>query len=317
MIQHYIQTYTIYADVLFFLNFFLDFFILWATGRFLRIKANYPRLLLAAFIGALYGVGIIFPDLSYLYSLILKLAFSLLLLRIAFPYRGFASFLQCIGAFYLISFAMAGAVLGGSSLLAGSGINIAGTEIVRWTSLVFALMMAIVLARKSFLWIKKNWNKENFKVNLEIFAQGHRCFIAALIDTGNDLADPISTNPVIVAEYQGLRPLLPQGLRELFESYGDSDPTQILQKGNIDGWEKRLRLIPFASIGKHHGMLLGFKPDKIIIYDEQKRETDQVIVALYRQKLGKDDSYQAIINPDVLEISQPLSIRNEKKELRA
>jgi hypothetical protein len=63
-------------------------------------------------------------------------------------------------------------------------------------------------------------------------------------------------------------------------------------------------------------MLLGFRPDKIIIYGEQKMQTDQVIIAIYEQKLGKDDSYQAVINPDLLELGQPLNVINEKKELR-
>jgi stage II sporulation protein GA (sporulation sigma-E factor processing peptidase) len=133
-----IQTYTVYADVLFFLNLFMDFFLLWATGRFLRLTANYPRLLLAAFIGALYGVGFIFPGLEVLYTMIIKVAFSFLLLRIAFAFQGWRPFLQSVGVFYLIAFAMAGAVLGGSSLLEGANVDIAGTQIVRGGSLIFA-----------------------------------------------------------------------------------------------------------------------------------------------------------------------------------
>jgi len=316
LIAHYIQTYTVYADVLFFLNFFLDFFLLWATGRFLRLSINYPRLLLAALAGALYGVCIIFPQLSYLYILPLKIGFSFLLIGLAFPYQSLPIFIRTLGIFYLVGFAMAGAVLGGSSLLASSGFDIASTEIVRWSSLIFGFAIAFILARKGILWLKGNWRKDDFTINIEVFAQGRRCLLRCLIDTGNDLCEPISANPVIVAEYQSLQVLLPQGLRDLFTKYGSIDPTLVLQKSHIDNWHKRLRLIPFASIGKHHGMLLGFRPDKIIIYGEQKMQTDQVIIAIYEQKLGKDDSYQAVINPDLLELGQPLNVINEKKELR-
>ena len=58
------NTYIIYADVLFLLNFLLDFALLWASGRFLRFKIKYWRLFLASLIGALYGVGILIPGLE-------------------------------------------------------------------------------------------------------------------------------------------------------------------------------------------------------------------------------------------------------------
>lgn len=82
-----IQTYTVYADVLFFLNLFMDFFLLWATGRFLRLTANYPRLLLAAFVGALYGVGFIFPGLEIFYTMIIKVAFSFFCYVLLLPFK--------------------------------------------------------------------------------------------------------------------------------------------------------------------------------------------------------------------------------------
>ncbi len=41
----------------------------------------------------------------------------------------------------------------------------------------------------------------------------------------------------------------------------------------------RFRLIPFSSLGKQNGMLIGFKPDKIIVkFDESEKEWQNVIV---------------------------------------
>jgi len=303
MLTNIFANYVVYADILFALNFLMDFFLLWATGRFLRLPCLLRRLFPAALVGALYGVGVVFPQLDILYLLLIKILFPVLLLWIAFPYKNRLLFLRSYITFYLIGFAMAGAVLGGSSLLAQRGIILGGQQVVQWGTLAFAIITAVVLGRRGIERIKKSWQKDDFKINLEIKVAGRSCLIPALIDTGNDLRDPISDKPVIVAEYAALAPLLPSGIRQAYELFGTTDPAKILPKAAIDGWEKRLRLIPFASIGKHHGLLMGFRPDRIVIYSEEKLETSEVIICIYQKKMGKTGDYKAIINPDVLLLS--------------
>lgn len=41
----------------------------------------------------------------------------------------------------------------------------------------------------------------------------------------------------------------------------------------------RFRLIPFSSLGKQNGMLIGFKPDGVTItFDENRLEKENVII---------------------------------------
>lgn len=91
--------YIIYADILFLLNFFFDFFILWAAGSFLRRKIIYWRLFLAALLGAFYGVGMLIPALGYLYVFGAKIAFSLIIIAIAYPIANIRGFLSLTGFF--------------------------------------------------------------------------------------------------------------------------------------------------------------------------------------------------------------------------
>jgi stage II sporulation protein GA (sporulation sigma-E factor processing peptidase) len=59
-------------------------------------------------------------------------------------------------------------------------------------------------------------------------------------------------------------------------------------------------LVPFASIGRRHGMLLSFKPDNIILYQQQGKSCiNEVMVAVAPRGLGRDVQYQAILNPDL------------------
>ena len=61
-------------------------------------------------------------------------------------------------------------------------------------------------------------------------------------------------------------------------------------------------MIPFSSLGKENGILLGIKVDKILIDREDKIiVTDDVIVAIYNGTLNKTGKYQALIGLELLE----------------
>ncbi len=299
MAYHYI----IYADILFALNFFLDFFLIWASGRFLRLRASLIRQLLAAILGAGYAAGLLIVEISFFYSWPLAILASMLILRLAFAWQNWRAYLRLMAIFYLIAFAMAGAALAAASLLGSRGISFEPVQTVQISALAFAILMAAILARRGFEVVKRNWQKDSFILALEIAVNGQTASLKALIDTGNDLREPISGKPVLVVEYKAVQALLPLSLRQLWQEHAASDPSQILANANQQvslNWQKRLRLIPFASIGKNHGLLLGFQPDQILIYHNQEQHfNNQVIIALYDYPLGKGH-YQAVMNSAVM-----------------
>ena len=58
----------------------------------------------------------------------------------------------------------------------------------------------------------------------------------------------------------------------------------------------RLKVIPFSSLGKQNGMLLGIKADKVIIKsDEEEKENDNVIIGIYNKFLTKRGEYRALL----------------------
>ena len=61
-------------------------------------------------------------------------------------------------------------------------------------------------------------------------------------------------------------------------------------------------MVPFMSIGKENGMLIGIRVDKIIIHNEEETiQKSKVIVCLYNKKLTKDNKYNALIGLNLLE----------------
>ncbi|MDO4581248.1 MAG: sigma-E processing peptidase SpoIIGA [Bacillota bacterium] len=296
-------SYIVYADVLFALNFCLDWFLLWASGCFLHLSTPLWRLLAATLAAALYGVGVLVPALAAAYSAPLAIAVSLLLLRAAYPWNGWRGFGKLCAAFYLICFAMAGAALAASTLLDAQGRHAYSPQILRAGCLLFALPPALALARRGWSALSRVWRREDFLIELELCAAAQRIRLTALLDTGNDLREPLSADPVIVADYRAVRALLPQRLRDSFERAPD-DAAEILRLmaalPDGDGWTRRLRLVPFASLGARHGLLLGFRPDALSLLGEQPAQLAPAVVCITDRDWGSG-GYRAVANPHILD----------------
>ena len=295
-----LTTYVVYADVLLALNFFLDFFLLWVAGRFRRLKISYLKITVAAILGAFYGMGIVLPQFAFWYGFGFKVAFSLLMVWVAYGFNSLRGFLQLVGFFYLTAFAMGGAVLGMTSLLAEAGIMLIQQQMLKVSSLAFGVFLALILGKKGWHKLRQNWQRDDFKVKLEVCTAGRSCTLLALIDTGNSLLDPLSGKPVIVAEYKLLSSLLPYEIKKTIAQYGLNNPADIIAHTDAGSWGNRLRLVPFVSIGQERGMLLGFRPDEITIYGEKKHKTANVIICFYQNNLGQGENYQAVINPEII-----------------
>lgn len=69
-------------------------------------------------------------------------------------------------------------------------------------------------------------------------------------------------------------------------------------------WATRLRLIPYHSLGQERGMLLGLRPDEVVIVTGQGMiKVKEVLIGLYRERLSPEGNYRALLHPDLLELS--------------
>ena len=109
--------------------------------------------------------------------------------------------------------------------------------------------------------------------NVKLCERENKKVITAIIDTGNFLKDPITKIPVIVAEINSLDGLFPSEILH--------NASKIINGGDIDLGEyaSKIRVIPFKSLGKDNGLLLGIKIDKayIEIYKIGKRSLNSLV----------------------------------------
>lgn len=135
--------------------------------------------------------------------------------------------------------------------------------------------------------------------NIKVYNDGNEQKVKAMIDTGNLLKDPITNSPVIIIEKNSLNNILPE---EILQS------TKKIINGEYEFNEKyfkyasRFRVLPFSSLGKQNGLLLGFKVDRVEteINDEEITRND-VIVGIYDKKLSNKSQYECLIGLNCVE----------------
>jgi len=295
----------VYAEYILIENIVINYIILYATRIITKTKGSRLRLLISSIIGSLYILVAFFPEYEFLGKFIIKFSVSVLMILIAFNPEKFNIFLKQISAFYFTSFVFAGTIMGIYYILNNS-FNFANVsfknarELVR--VLVIGIGLAIMLIHYIFKYHRARMNKESFLTNITISLNNKKANLVALIDTGNSLKEPITQKPVIIAEYNSLSEILPEKLKRIYLEKRELDLETIAKVMEDIGSEIKLRLIPFKSLGNENGILIGFKPDSVSIYleNETRRLKEEIIVAIYNNKLAQDEQYNGLLHPEII-----------------
>lgn len=172
----------IYIELVFIVNFLLDFIILYGTKKLLKLNKSNKRLLLASIIGSLSTI-IVFLKITNIILIILKILLSLILITVSFGKNNI--FINTF-YFYLISI-----IVGGTIYL--FDLN---------KSLYFNYLILIILSPIIIYLLIKELNKHRLNINdkylVEITISKNKYKLEGFIDTGNRLSSPIKKEPVIL-----------------------------------------------------------------------------------------------------------------------
>ena len=299
--------YTVYLDQVFLGNMVMNYAILWAASKLSRVPVGKTRLAAGAALGAGYAVVALLPGCGLLLTTGFKTAASIIITAATFFPVSLRKFITCLGCFYLTSFVLGGLVFGVIFFLhAGpiTSLNGVGVTINQhlWKGILLGLA-TFWAAVKGFGALQRKGLLENFfKIPVLIRAENKQVKVDALLDTGNQLKDPMTGRPVIVVEYTSLKPLLPVQLQPFFEADGDADIWEILSSLGGCGAASRFCAIPFQSLGKTEGLLLGYRPDEVLLEQNGRQPCAvKAILAIYRRSLFPGGSYQALLGPNLLE----------------
>ncbi len=290
----------IYVDILMMENILMNYLILWLTSVTVKVRTGRIKMLSASIIGALYALLIFFPGYRILYSTIMKVLLSFLIIIIAFTPQRLKEFIKQLSVFYLISFILGGAVFGLFYFTNIGTVTASGIFLIKgipFSVLAGAGLVTFIIIRACLVPLYNYLERKSLYHSFTIRVGDRSAGAVGLLDTGNELYDPITNYPVIVVQYSAVKELLHERIREIFEQNHEDDLDNIYNGFKEANWVSRLRLIPFNSLGKEKGMLLGFKADRVTIGDKCLEE---VIVAVYSKPLSENGEYVALLNPELI-----------------
>lgn len=294
---------TIYIDVVFLENLVMNSIILIASGIILKKELKPIRILLASSFGAVYTIIGYVSVLEIYSNLVLKIILSILIIYVAFNPQTVKQLWKEILIFYLTSFVFGGVafaliyIVKPQEILMKNGLYL-GTYPLK--TVLLAGIVAFFIIISAFAIVKTRFKKKDMFCDVELKVNNRIIKTRAMIDTGNLLEDPITNTPVIVLEHTLLYECVPREILDNLENILGGELSMIPNKIK-DEYISKLKLIPFASLGKQNGMLIGMKADSLKVFqEEQEKECKNVIVGIYNKSLTKRGEYRALIGIDLV-----------------
>lgn len=296
---------TIYLDIILCENLLMNYIILFATYVIIKPKVKHPqiRIILSSLIGSVYAVIVYLNILSIYSNIFAKIILSIIMVYVAFNPKNVKVLLKQILIFYLVSFIFGGCTFALIYFIKPENVKMKNGVFVGVYPLKVGLIagaIAFVTTQIAFKINKSKLNNKNTFFNIQLYYKDQSITVKALLDSGNMLKDPISQAPVIIVERESLSKIIPEKVLDYIGNIIGGDETE--NKQDIQEYLSKIRMVPFMSLGKENGMLVGIRLDKIKIETEDiDIQKENVIAGIYEKRLTKDNKYNALIGLNLLE----------------
>lgn len=291
---------TFYIDIIFIENIIMNYIIVLATGLICKLDAKQIRIFISSILGALYAVMLYLLKSSIYTNYITKLLLSVVMVYIAFSPKNIKTMMKQLLIFYLTSFCFGGTAyyllycVNPNLIKSVNGIFV-GTYPIKIA--ILGGILGFFVINISFKIIKNRLTKKDMLYDVEIFYKGKKLNIKVILDTGNLLTEPITNTPVLIVEVNKLNAIIPKDILESLE--------KILHGNTLDkideDFKKRCSIIPFSSIGKTNGIMLGFRPDYIKIHMQNEEEIrKKVLIGIYQNRIAKNGLYAGLMGLNLL-----------------
>lgn len=294
---------TIYIDIVLIENLIMNYIILLTVAIVLKIHRNNVRILGSSLIGALYAIFAYTSTLEIYSTIFVKILLSIIMIYIGFKPQNIKILCKQILLFYLTSFVFGGAAFSllyfikPQDVLIKNGVLL-GTYPLK-TVMLSAIVGSIVVVI-TFKIVKNRISKKDMYCKIDISLNNKNIETIAMIDTGNLLKEPITNTPVIVVEHTLLYDVIPKEILNNLNEILGGDFSNVPEKIKNE-YMLKLKVIPFTSLGRQNGMLLGIKADNVkVVKEEEIYIVNKTIVGIYNKSLTKKGEYRALVGLEVI-----------------
>lgn len=299
----------VYLDLLFAQNVLIDYLLLSLTSTWRTEPVRKWRMWAAAVLGGTYVLFFFYLSFGFLYTFLAKIFFSCIIVLLAFGFSGWRHFLRLLSTFYMTAFLMGGCVTALYWLLQSQVDVLYRFRFLRSVDMVQFSVLGALAVGYPFSWFFARWTYRSLQRQKLVWDQlvevagevmGNRFQCTGLVDTGNQLYDPFSRNPVMMIEVT-VMPFLPEPLVRLVDAALDGSLDEMLERLD-DRWASRLRILPYRTVGRADAWLVALRPDGLSLkMGERRYEIRHVLIGLTSVSLSPDGTYQAIVHPSLLQ----------------
>lgn len=276
---------TVYVDLLFIINFSMDFLCFFLAAKLFGIRLSVGRSVLASAIGGVYSVASLFVGIGKIAAFLVDVAVCALMCAVSFGGKSKSRSLP----FYVLVYLAISMMLGGAMTALFNLINRlelplpegSSDGISVWMFAALALISAGVTLLGSALF-KKRATQKNARIS--ILHGGKSITLDAMTDSGNLLRDPISGAPCIILDIESAKSIISHRICAAARS-GDVSSVSML----LGDEAKSIRLIP-TKTATGDGVLIGVRVDEISIDRGQGARRVSAIVVLSDIKDTADGS---------------------------
>lgn len=277
------MTYDLYIDVVFLVNFVMDYLLLVILRKILKFPGKNLRIIISSGLGALWAsLAIAFPVLPvWLEGIITYVVVSSGMVIIAYRLKNVRQIGKAVAGFYLTTVMVSG--LGYflyEHTKAGYHpvLYLYGMQEKKMPVFIFLLLIAGAYFGIRFVWNiilgERRQNEGLYSVILHY--RGKTKSVTALLDTGNRLKEPVSKKPVSVVSYDACK--------EICEKVSN------------------LLFVPYQAVGTKKGMLPAVKFDEMEILDgEHMVVISEPLIAIATEPLSPDGRYEMLLHAEILD----------------
>ncbi|KAB2335332.1 sigma-E processing peptidase SpoIIGA [Bacillus mesophilum] len=304
----------IYLDVIWALNFLFDTLLLYLTAIILKRHVKWWRLIAGGLIGSIIILLAITPMHSVAGHPLMKLLFSVLMVYTAFGYKRLKFFFSSLMTFYLTTFLIGGVLIGAhyfvqfdfelsAAVMIGSVKGFG--DPISWLFVLIGFPLAWHFSRKNIETFEMVKIQYDSLIDVEIMLNSKMYSFKGLIDSGNQLYDPISKMPVMFISIKGNEGDFPEEIQAMAEN----PEKVVLGQHTVSAeWEHRMRIIPYKVVGQDHQLIIAVKPESIKFRKtEEVLEVNRGLISFTMQELSSDDVFQCIVHPKMMASAKQVS----------
>ncbi len=283
--------YSLYIDVLFFINFIVDFLLLIITALLGGYRISRLRFTLSSVIGGIYGILAIFPTLTLLSAVPTRLLFGFVLCLLSFGYENIKKSIKQFLILIVAAISCAGAVciacLIATSTLPNTNFFNALFQLAPNIVILSAVLVYILLGV-----ILKGRALDRKIINLKIKLGMREVNLRTLVDTGNYLRDFTTNTSVLVVWKENVCALFDAHIGKFLSECDLTDPMNVLISLPDDSEKPPFRLISYHTVGTSNGLLLAFSANS---FESKCDKQKTITVALSQYPVSDNATFDAII----------------------